>query len=55
MSKHERRELLLNNDDFFGNVSVELAEISKLETGPDESDLATFTVGCGSVLSLVCC
>lgn len=55
MSKKERRELLLNNSEFFGSMAVELAEINKLETGPDESDLATITVGCSSVLSLICC
>jgi hypothetical protein len=55
MSKPETRELLLKNGESFGNVALELAEISKLEAGPDESDLATITAGCTQVLSLICC
>lgn len=55
MSKREKRELLLKNGESFGNVALELAEISKLEAGPDESDLATITVGCGGALTLICC
>ena len=55
MSKRETRELLLQNGESFGNVALELSEISKLEAGPDETDLATITVGCTQILSLVCC
>ena len=55
MSKREKRELLLKNGEFYGNVALELSEISKLENGPEETELATITVGCTQVLSLICC
>lgn len=55
MSKRERRELLLKNGESFGNAALELVEISKLENGPEETDLATITVGCTQIFSLVCC
>ena len=55
MSKREKRELLLKNGEAFGNVALELAEISKLENGPEETELATITVGCTSMLTIICC
>ena len=55
MSKQEKREWLAKNGEIFGSADVDLAEIRKLEAGPEESDLATITVGCTYILSLVCC
>ena len=55
MSKQEKREWLAKNGEMFGSAAVELAEIRKMEAGSEETDLATLSVGCTSILSLVCC
>lgn len=55
MTKQEKRVWLAENSEIFGNATVELSEIEKMQLGSEEMDFATITVGCGALFSLACC
>lgn len=55
MSKQEKREWLIGNCEVFGNAGLERMELEKLQAGPEETELTTISVGCGGLLTIICC
>ena len=46
---------MLDNSSSFGDAVFELKQIIKLQSEIIEEELATFTVGCSELFTMVCC
>lgn len=55
MEKRNVREALVNYSSVAGSAAKELKEIQKMQEQNEPTDMATFTVGCGSFLTVMCC
>lgn len=55
MSRQEKRAWLIGNSEAFGNAEFERIELEKLQEGPEETELTTISVGCGGLLTVICC
>lgn len=55
MEKRNVREALVNCSSVAGNATKELKEIQKMQELSEPTDMATFSVGCSAVLTVICC
>ncbi|MCI8645141.1 MAG: hypothetical protein HFG79_17065 [Lachnospiraceae bacterium] len=55
MSKEELRKAKYGNSTAAGNAKMELEQIKKLQCAKSNNARSTITVGCGGLLTLVCC
>ena len=55
MEKRNVREALVNCSSVAGSAAKELKEIQKVQELNEPTDVATFSVGCGNFLTIVCC
>ena len=55
MRRNEVRENLLNQSNVAGDVKKEKEAVRKAQALDEPEDVATITVGCSPILTLVCC